>query len=63
MLWSAEAASATMVGGDKKLADPLFRSMIRAGEVAGEIYIVTDIANKLVAIAVWFPPGTTLFAT
>lgn len=63
ILCFAEAASDTMVGGDETLKDALFRCMIRAAEVAGETYIVTDTTGKLVAIAVWFPPGQTLFAT
>jgi len=61
--YAGEAASDTMVGGDETLKDALFRCMIRAAEVAGETYIVTDTTGKLVAIAVWFPPGQTLFAT
>jgi hypothetical protein len=51
-----------MVGGDESLKDPIFRAMIRAGELAGEVYFATDNdSHKVVGIAVWFPPGKSLF--
>lgn len=51
-----------MVGGDESLKDPIFRAMIRAGELAGEVYLATDNSSgKVVAVAVWFPPGISLF--
>ncbi|KAJ7454834.1 hypothetical protein FB451DRAFT_656051 [Mycena latifolia] len=50
-----------MVGGDESLKDSIFRAMILAGELAGEVYLATDSSNKVVAIAVWFPPGKSLF--
>ncbi|KAJ7914870.1 hypothetical protein B0H13DRAFT_2001438 [Mycena leptocephala] len=57
-----ELASNSMVGGDESLKDPIFRAMIRAGELAGEVYFATDNdSHKVVGIAVWFPPGKSLF--
>jgi len=51
-----------MVGGDESLKDPIFRAILRAGELAGEVYLATDnSSNKVVGVAVWFPPGRTLF--
>jgi hypothetical protein len=36
--------------------------MIRAGLLAGEVYFATDnSSNKVVGVAVWFPPGKSLF--
>ncbi|KAJ6577323.1 hypothetical protein B0H19DRAFT_553612 [Mycena capillaripes] len=50
-----------MVGGDESLKDPIFRAMIRAGELAGEVYFAIDnISNKVVGVAIWFPPGKSL---
>lgn len=57
---SLELASNSMVGGDEKLKDPIFRAMIRAAELEGEVYFATDSGN-VVAVAVWFPPGKSLF--
>ncbi|KAJ7650623.1 acyl-CoA N-acyltransferase [Roridomyces roridus] len=57
-----ELASNSMVGGDESLKDPIFRAMIRAGELAGQVYLATDDdSGKVVAVAVWYPPGTALF--
>ncbi|KAJ7510317.1 hypothetical protein B0H11DRAFT_1958498 [Mycena galericulata] len=57
-----ELASNSMVGGDESLKDPIFRAMIRAGELAGEVYLATDNSSgKVVAVAVWFPSGVSLF--
>ncbi|KAJ7116333.1 hypothetical protein C8R44DRAFT_792209 [Mycena epipterygia] len=55
-----ELASNSMVGGDETLKDPIFRAMIRAAELEGEVYFATD-SSKVVAVAVWFPPGKSLF--
>ncbi|KAJ6629286.1 hypothetical protein B0H10DRAFT_1359576 [Mycena sp. CBHHK59/15] len=53
-----------MVGDDDSLKDPVFRAMIRAGELDGEVYLATEIGSmKVVGVAVWFPPGKSLFAT
>ncbi|KAK0460966.1 uncharacterized protein EV420DRAFT_1640471 [Desarmillaria tabescens] len=53
-----------MVGDDKNLMDPLFRSMIRAANLAGTIDLACDVSNsnKIVGMAVWFGPGKSLFA-
>ncbi|KAK0454670.1 hypothetical protein EV421DRAFT_1896593 [Armillaria borealis] len=53
-----------MVGDDKNLMDPLFRSMIRAADSAGTIDLACDVSDsdKIVGMAVWFGPGKSLFA-
>lgn len=53
-----------MVGDDKNLMDPLFRSMIRAADLAGTIDLACDVSDsdKIVGMAVWFGPGKSLFA-
>ncbi|KAJ6630985.1 hypothetical protein B0H10DRAFT_2207371 [Mycena sp. CBHHK59/15] len=54
----------SMVGDDDSLKGPVFRAMIRAGELDGEVYLATEIGSmKAVGVAVWFPPGKSLFAT
>ncbi len=52
-----------MVGDDKNLMDPLFRSMIRAADLAGTIDFAYDVSDsdKIVGMAVWFGPGKSLF--
>ncbi|KAJ6570245.1 hypothetical protein DFH09DRAFT_425465 [Mycena vulgaris] len=58
----AELATNSMVGGDESLKDPILRTMILAGELAGEVYLATDTTtDRVVALAVWFPPGKSLF--
>ncbi|KAJ7116334.1 hypothetical protein C8R44DRAFT_792212 [Mycena epipterygia] len=60
--YAGELASDSMVGGDEKLKDPIFRAMIRAGETDGQVWLTTDSSsNKVVAVAVCFPPGKSLF--
>ncbi|KAJ7284605.1 hypothetical protein C8J57DRAFT_697772 [Mycena rebaudengoi] len=57
-----ELATTSMTGGDETLKGELFRAMIRAANIAGEIYLATDpSSNKIVAFTLWFPPGTSLF--
>ncbi|KAK0226225.1 hypothetical protein IW262DRAFT_752104 [Armillaria fumosa] len=53
-----------MVGDDKNLMDPLFRSMIRAADLAGTIDLACDASDldKIVGMAVWFGPRKALFA-
>ncbi|KAJ7183098.1 hypothetical protein C8R46DRAFT_507365 [Mycena filopes] len=52
-----------MVGGsDASLKDLIFRAMLRAGELAGQVYFATDDSTqRIVGVAIWFPPGTSLF--
>ncbi|KAJ7263745.1 hypothetical protein C8J57DRAFT_1070330, partial [Mycena rebaudengoi] len=57
-----ELATTSVAGGDEILKGELFRAMIRAANIAGEIYVATDASsNKIVAFTLWFPPGTSLF--
>jgi hypothetical protein len=59
---TTELATTSMTGGDETLKGELFRAMIRAANIAGEIYLATDpSSNKIVAFTLWFPPGTSLF--
>lgn len=53
-----------MVGGDDTLKPFIFRAMLRAGELSGEIHLVTETnSDKMVAVAIGFPPGKSLFDT
>ncbi|KAF7330357.1 N-acetyltransferase domain-containing protein [Mycena venus] len=57
-----ELASNSMVGGDESLKAAIWRAMIRAGLLDGEVYFATDdSSHKVVGVAVWFPPGKSLF--
>ncbi|KAG0700585.1 hypothetical protein DFH29DRAFT_1080605 [Suillus ampliporus] len=51
-----------MTGGNKSLEGPLFRAMITACQLAGELYLATVIDTGVICgIALWFPPGKTLW--
>ncbi|KAG1742450.1 hypothetical protein EDB19DRAFT_1701110 [Suillus lakei] len=51
-----------MTGGNKSLQGPLFRAMIRACLLVGEVYIATVIDTSAIAgITLWFPPGKALW--
>ena len=52
-----------MVGGNDDLLPLQFRSIARAGGLEGQIHVVTNEANEIVSYAIWFPPGTDLFAS
>ncbi|EPQ52571.1 hypothetical protein GLOTRDRAFT_46618, partial [Gloeophyllum trabeum ATCC 11539] len=53
-----------LVGGDWSLHSPLFRAMIRASALEGEIYVVKDPESKvIVSSGFWFPPRRELFGT
>ena len=52
-----------MVGGNDDLLPLQFRSIARAGGLEGETHVVTNEANEIVSYAIWFPPGTDLFAS
>ncbi|KAK7032905.1 N-acetyltransferase domain-containing protein [Favolaschia claudopus] len=57
-----ETASNSMVGGDESLKPLIWRAMIRAGLLAGEVYLAMDDASgKVIGVAIWFPPGQSLF--
>ncbi|KAJ7220011.1 hypothetical protein GGX14DRAFT_559824 [Mycena pura] len=59
-----ERASDSMVGGVESLKDPIMRAILRAGELDGQVYLATDVTSqKVVGVAVWFPPGNMLFST
>jgi hypothetical protein len=50
------------VGGNRDLEEPLIKSMIRAGLLLGEVYVAVDDFGKILAVAVWSPPGDLLFS-
>ncbi|KAJ7352499.1 hypothetical protein DFH08DRAFT_859145 [Mycena albidolilacea] len=57
-----ELASNSMVGGNESLKTLIWSAMIRAGLLAGEVYFAIDNSSKkVVGVAVWFPPGKSLF--
>jgi len=62
--WLFLAVSArAMVGGNDDLLPLQFRSIARAAGLEGETHVVTNEANEIVSYAIWFPPGTDLFAS
>ncbi|KAJ7671663.1 hypothetical protein DFH06DRAFT_1366923 [Mycena polygramma] len=63
--YMGELASNSMVGGDNAdLKGQIFRAMMRAGELDGEVYFaINNSSNQVVGVAVWFPPGKLLFDT
>lgn len=54
---------AAMTGGNKDLEDSLFRSMVRAGGHAGRLYVIEDEKHHILSMALWYPPGSSLFST
>ncbi|TFY66314.1 hypothetical protein EVG20_g4770 [Dentipellis fragilis] len=52
-----------LTGNNWNLADPFFRSIIRAGALAGAVYIATDKTDRILAVGVWFGPGQELYST
>ncbi|KAJ7844407.1 hypothetical protein B0H14DRAFT_2776814 [Mycena olivaceomarginata] len=51
-----------MVGGNESLKALIWRAMIHASLLAGEVYFATDnSSHKVVGVALWFPPGKSLF--
>ncbi|KAI0052707.1 hypothetical protein FA95DRAFT_1253590 [Auriscalpium vulgare] len=50
--------------GEPKLSDPAWRTVIRAGAHSGALYVASsDGSDAIQAVAVWFPPGTSLLGT
>ncbi|KAF8169235.1 hypothetical protein BJ912DRAFT_1067299 [Pholiota molesta] len=58
-----DPAIAAMTGGNRKLYDLLFRSMVRAGGLAGHLYVVENNAGQILSVALWYGPGTVMFGT
>ena len=58
---SLDIASKIMTGDNSELEDPLFRGMLRAGHLAGEIYAAKDSNGKILSFALWFIPGQSLW--
>ena len=69
MAWRlADVVIQVMAGDDHKLYDPLFRNIILAGALEGNLYFAMDNSNvgtlyetsRLVGVSVWFQPGRSL---
>ncbi|CAA7270044.1 unnamed protein product [Cyclocybe aegerita] len=67
-----DPAALLLTGGDPSLIGPQFRAIIAAGHLAGEVYIASAKLSSSdahaekdvpVAVAVWFPPRTSLWST
>lgn len=60
----ADVVVDAMTGGDRTLRAQLFRAQFGAVLVAGALYIVTPRdAETVLAVAIWFGPGTTMMGT
>jgi len=57
-----DPATRAYTGGNKDLEDSLFRSMTRAGVLMGGVYFAVDESGKILAVAMWSPPGDVLFS-
>ena len=54
-----------LVGGDWSLVGELGRAMLLATLLEGEVYAVreSEQGGRIVAIGLWYRPGTALFGT
>ncbi|KAI0313764.1 hypothetical protein OF83DRAFT_502895 [Amylostereum chailletii] len=52
-----------MTGGDTRLQQSLFRSLVRGGALSDAFYVVTDDSNEIFTIGVWARPGQKLFSS
>jgi hypothetical protein len=52
-----------MTGGNRNLEDLLFRSIVRAGGLAGHLYVVENVAGQILSVALWYAPGSIMFGT
>ncbi|KAF8172142.1 hypothetical protein BJ912DRAFT_994365 [Pholiota molesta] len=58
-----EPAISAMTGGNRNLEDLLFRSIVRAGGLAGHLYVVENVAGQILSVAMWYAPGSIMFGT
>ncbi|OCH85072.1 hypothetical protein OBBRIDRAFT_740548 [Obba rivulosa] len=58
-----DPSALSLSGGDPELIDPMVRSMLMAGRMAGEYYAATDDSGELLGYALWMPPGQLMFST
>ncbi|KJA25154.1 hypothetical protein HYPSUDRAFT_38121 [Hypholoma sublateritium FD-334 SS-4] len=56
-------ATAIMLGGRQDLRDLLFQSMVGAGALAGELYVMENRNKEMLSMALWFAPGQTIFSS
>lgn len=52
-----------MLGGRDDLRDLLFQSMVGAGALAGELYVLENINKEILSMALWFAPGEAMFSS
>ena len=52
-----------MLGGREDLRDLLFQSMVGAGALAGELYVIEDSKKEIFSMALWFEPGEAMFGS
>ncbi|EGO00642.1 hypothetical protein SERLA73DRAFT_178507 [Serpula lacrymans var. lacrymans S7.3] len=55
-------AALSLSGCDATLLDPMARSTLMAGILAGEYYNATDESGDVVGFALWMPPGEEMFS-
>lgn len=53
----------SLTAGNPTLVAPMARSIIRAGALAGEVYLATDQKDGVVGFSVWMSPGKDMFTT
>ncbi|TFK51045.1 hypothetical protein OE88DRAFT_1808553 [Heliocybe sulcata] len=62
--FAGDNAHRAMLGGNWSIHHMLFRGMVRASELAGEIYVVRNAdKTRILSCGFWFRPGTGLFGT
>jgi len=52
-----------MIGGREELRDLLFRSMVRAGGLDGDLRVVENENGDIVSMSLWFEPGVMMWGT
>ncbi|KAI0319588.1 hypothetical protein OF83DRAFT_1170062 [Amylostereum chailletii] len=59
--FSGDVTIPAMTGGDTGLEPSLFRSIVRAGALAGAFYVMTDESDEIFTIGLWLGPGKKVF--
>ncbi|KAF8521210.1 hypothetical protein BU17DRAFT_88105 [Hysterangium stoloniferum] len=58
--FEGDLCAKNMTGGNESLQELLFRSMVGAGAVEGSFFTVSDGADNIVSIGIWFKPGKVM---
>ncbi|TDL15382.1 hypothetical protein BD410DRAFT_732815, partial [Rickenella mellea] len=58
-----DAVSVATVGGRGNLCPQMYRAIVRATVVGGEMHVAVDATGDVVGTAAWFPPGSDLFSS